>query len=127
MIDGKNPADLDRFASFIGARVTKAEPGFAEARLEITERHLNGIGIVQGGVTYTLADFTFAAASNAGGKTVIGVQSDTTYFKPPKGKILRAEAKEVSSSRKICNYCIDVYDEQGTYVARMSAMGYIKD
>jgi acyl-CoA thioesterase len=122
-----NPAELDNFAKFIGAKITEARPGYAAAELEIGDEHLNGVGIVQGGVTYTLADFAFAAASNASEKRVIGVQSSITYFKPPKGKRLRAEAREVSSSRRLCNYCIDVYDELGTYVARLNALGFIRE
>lgn len=123
----ENPANMDNFAKFIGAKITKADPGFAVAELEIEDRHKNGIGIVQGGVTYTLADFAFAAASNASGRKTVGVQSNITYFRPPKGALLRAEAREVSSTKRLCNYCVDVYDELGTYVARLCAMGFVRD
>jgi acyl-CoA thioesterase len=119
--------EKDNFAKSIGAIIKEARPGYAVAEIQISDMHKNGLGIVQGGVTYTLADFTFAAASYASGRCTIGVQSSITYFKPPKGEILRAVASEVSSSRRFCNYCVDVYDELGTHVARMSAMGYIKE
>lgn len=119
--------EKDNFAKSIGIKIKEARPGAAIAELEISDMHLNGIGIVQGGVTYTLADFTFAAASYASGRCAIGVQSSITYFRPPKGRILRAEASEASSSKRFCNYRIEVYDELGTHVAGMSAMGYIKE
>ncbi|MDR3645657.1 MAG: PaaI family thioesterase [Clostridia bacterium] len=116
----------DRFAKYIGIELVRVEPGFAVTRMEITEDHLNGVDIVQGGATYTLADYAFAAASNAKGRITVGVQSSITYFKPPKGKFLTAQAKEVSATRSLCSYSIDVFDETDTLIARMSACGYIK-
>lgn len=116
----------DRFAQYIGCRIMKVAPGYAMVRMDLTDNHLNGVGLVQGGATFSLADFTFAAACNAKGVTTLGLGANISYFKPPKGKFLMAEATEVSSSKRICQYNIDVFDENNELIARMSATGYMK-
>ena len=39
----------DQFAKLLGLELVKVDIGYAEVRMEIQEKHLNGIGIVQGG------------------------------------------------------------------------------
>lgn len=116
----------DKFASYIGIKLVKVEPGYALAQLEITENLLNGVGIVHGGATFALADFAFAAASNSSGIITVGINASIAYFKPPKGKIITAEAREISSTKKVCNYSIDVFDENHEIIARMSGTGFRK-
>lgn len=117
----------DRFAKLVGIKLTEVRPGYAEAQLTLTDKHKNGVDIVQGGVTFTLADYAFAAASNAKGRTTVSIHSDITYLKPPKGGSLKAEAEEISSSRKLCNYNVDVFDENGDLIAKVTTVGYIKE
>ena len=54
----------DRFARSIGARLTEVREGYSCADLTVEERHLNGAGVCQGGVIYTLADLAFAAVNH---------------------------------------------------------------
>ena len=54
---------MDRFAAANNIRLTKVEPGYAEAELVITEAVLNGNNVVQGGAIFTLADIAFAGAA----------------------------------------------------------------
>lgn len=117
----------DRFAEYIGIDLIKAEPGYAAAQMEITDKHMNGVNIVQGGAIFTLADYAFAAASNAKKLLTLGINANISYFKPPKGKVLTAEAVEISSSRRICSYNVDIYDENKDLVARFTGTGYIKE
>jgi acyl-CoA thioesterase len=116
----------DRFAAYTGIRLTKIDIGYAEAELELEEKHLNGVNIVQGGVYFTLADFAFAAASNSTGLVTVSINASISYFKPPKGKKLKAKATQVSSSRKLCNYVVDIFDEDDTLLAKYNGTGYIK-
>ena len=57
----------DHFAASIGAQLIHVAPGVARSQLTVTERHLNGGGVCQGGVLYTLADLAFAAVVNSHG------------------------------------------------------------
>lgn len=116
--------EKDRFASYIGIKLTKAEPGYATACLNISEKHLNGLDVVQGGAIFTLADFAFAAAINSGGTATVGINSSITYFKAPKGNMITAVARQTSSEKKICGCDVEVLDEDGTLVAKFSGTGY---
>ena len=115
----------DRFAKYLGINLIEVKPGYAKVEMEITENHLNGIDIVQGGAIFTLADYAFAAASNMEHLT-LGINANISYYKSPKGKKIMAEAKEISKQNKICGYDIGVFDENHEMIAQVSAMGFIK-
>ncbi len=116
--------EKDRFAAFIGAKLVEVKPGYAKAILEVSEKHLNAADVVQGGATFTLADLAFAAASNSHGQVSLSVNTTISYFRPPKGKTLIAEAKEISLTNKLANYNIDVFDENQEHIARLTGMVY---
>ena len=116
----------DRFAALVGIKLVEVKPGYAKANMEITDKHLNAVDIVQGGVTFTLADFAFAAASNSYGQVSLGINANISYFQPPRGKMLIAEAQEISATKKIANYNVDIYDEEKNVVARFTGIVYRK-
>lgn len=118
--------DNDRFAAFVGIKLVEVKTGYAKANLEITDNHLNAVNIVQGGVIFTLADVAFAAAANSYGQISLAINANISYFKPPKGKILIAEANEISASNKIASYNIDIFDEDKEIIARFTGMAYRK-
>jgi len=117
----------DRFATLVGIELVKVQPGYAVAKMEISEKHLNGVNIIQGGAIFTLADFAFAAASNAWGQVTVGINANISYFQASKGKTLIAEAKEIAVSQKISNYNVDVFNENKDYIAQLSITGYKKN
>lgn len=120
--------EKDQFAKLLGMELIKVDIGYAEVRMAIKAEHFNGLGIVQGGVIFTLADFAFAAASNAGGKASVSVNANITYFKPAKGETLLAKASEITSSRSLCNYTVDIFDEDNAVlIAKFNATGFIKN
>lgn len=116
----------DRFAVENGMYITKVEPGHAQARMDISGRHKNGYGAVQGGAIFTLADYAFAAASNAKGFATVSCSSQISFFRPPEGTYIVAKADEVYSGRRLCTYNVDITDENGNLVARLTGNGYIK-
>ncbi|MDF2987063.1 MAG: thioesterase superfamily protein [Eubacterium sp.] len=119
--------ERDRFAHFVGIELIKVESGFAICRLEISEKHLNGLDVVQGGAIYTLADFAFAAATNSNGLATVGINSSIAYYKAPKGKVITAEAKVISDGNKICGCDVNVFDEDSSLVAKFTGTGYRKN
>ncbi len=117
----------DKFSTYLGIELIKYEPGYALAQMKITDHHLNGANIVHGGAIFTLADFAFAAASNLKGLVTLGIDSNISFFKPPKGSMISAEAKEISSHKRLCGYNVEVFDENKDLIARFYSTGYIKD
>jgi acyl-CoA thioesterase len=118
--------EKDHFAVENGMRLIDVKPGYAQARMDISSRHRNGFGAVMGGALFTLADYAFAAASNAKGNATVSSNASISYFLPPKGQFVTAKASEVSSGRRLCTYNVDIFDEDGTLVARYTCNGYIK-
>ena len=113
---------LDRFATDqTGCVVEEARRGHAVCSLELGERHRNGLGIVMGGAVFTLADFALAVASNVGGAPAVTVSSSIEYLSPAAGKRLTATADADRNGRTLGFYTVDVTDDLGGHVARVTA------
>lgn len=117
----------DEFARFNGITLLSIGDGEASASVNIESRHFNGVGIVQGGLIFTLADFAFAAASNSRGRTAVAVRCDISYIKPVEKGTLTAVAREVSCGNKISNYRVKINDGTGDLVAVFNGTAYRKD
>lgn len=115
--------DNDTFASLLGIEMEHVGGGEARATMVITPDHYNGHGSVHGAVIFSLADITFAAACNSE-VSAIGGQADIRYLAKPEEGRLHARAFEVSASRKLANYQVDISDEAGAIVARLTATAY---
>ena len=115
----------DRFAASIGAQLIHVAPGVARAQLTVTERHLNGGGVCQGGVLYTLADLAFAAVANSHGILTLGISNTITFMKSGQlGDTLTAECREVLDHRKL-PYCdIHITNQKGELLATMTGLAY---
>lgn len=115
----------DRFAASNGISLVDCKPGYAKAEMEVTEKHHNSVGTVQGGAIFTLADFAFAAASNAYGAIALAVNVSISFFGKTSKGILTAEAKEISKTNKLATYDVNVYNSENTLVANFKGMAYI--
>jgi len=116
----------DRFAERCGIELLEVSPGRARAKMELREHHWNGLGFVQGGAIFTLADLVFAAASNSHGTVAVGINVSISYMKAAKTGTLWAEGKELSRNFKLGTYLIEVKDDQGDLVATFQGMVYRK-
>lgn len=114
----------DTFAKLLGMRILAVRPGYSKVRMKVNRHHLNGLGSVQGGVLFTLADYAFAAASNTPGFTTVGINTNISFFERPEGKILEAECKAISRRKRITGYIVSVKDGKRRLVAQMNALGY---
>ncbi len=115
--------ESDRFAKSIGAQLTEVSEGYAKAELTVEERHLNGAGVCQGGVMYTLADLTFAAVANSHGILTLGISNTVTFLKSAQlGDHLVAECRETFDHHRL-PYCdMQVKNQQGELLACMTGL-----
>src|SRR5208337_5123335 len=86
----------DKFAERCNIELLSVTPGRASARMTLHPHHLNGIGTVQGGAIFTLADFAFAAAANSHGTVAVAVNASITFMKAAVAGTLWAEARELA-------------------------------
>ncbi len=117
----------DRFAAHVGIEILEAGDGQARARLVVQPHHLNGLGTVQGGALFTLADLVFAVAVNSRGMKATGLNASIHWLKPAREGTLFAEAVEISCSRRIATYSVRITDDQGVLVATFHGTGYRLD
>ena len=115
----------DRFAKFVGAQLTEICDAYAKAELTVEERHLNGGGVCQGGVMYTLADLAFAAVANSHGILTLGISNTITFLKSAQlGDTLTAVCTEVLDHRKL-PYCdIKIFNQNDQLLATMTGLAY---
>ncbi len=116
----------DKFAQYNGIELLEAADGHARSSMKVTQDHLNGLGIVHGGAIFTLADFTFAAASNSRGNIAVAINANISFMKSASSGTLYAEAKEIAVNPKLGTYTIDVTNEAGELIAVFQGMVYRK-
>ena len=109
-----------------GIIIDEVSENYAKCYFEIKREHLNAGGVVMGGAIFTLADFTFAVAANAGNPTTVSQTSQVTYHAPATGKRLYAEAKCVKNGKATCFFITDVYTDEDRHVATVTSTGFRK-
>lgn len=121
-----DPIYLDRFVKYVGIELIDAGEGQARTRLHVAPHHLNGLGMVQGGVLFTLADYAFAAAANSHDSLAIALDTHMTFIKAARGGTLIACCREVAVNRRTAFYTVDITDETGTLIATFQGTAYLK-
>ncbi len=116
----------DRFAAHAGITLEHVEPGYARARLRVRPEHLNGVGIVQGGAIFTLADVAFGAAATSSGSVAVAIDVSISFLKAVTGGELLAEAREEAATARIGTSLVRVTDEAGALVALFKGTAYRK-
>jgi acyl-CoA thioesterase len=100
--------------------------GRAAVSLAVRDDHLNFNGTCHGGVTFALADSAFGLASNAHGVIAAAIDAHITYQVAVRaGDRLTATAVEVSRSRKLGVYRIDVTRQDGVLVSTFTGTVYV--
>ena len=118
----------DRFAANAGCQITEIDEHHAVAMMTVTEAHLNGGDVGQGGALFTLADLAIAALMNSGGQLTFGISSSLMFVSSARlGDTLRAEAVHVANHHKIPAVEVTVTNQQGRVICHVTGMGYRKD
>ena len=119
-------ADRDRFARAMGVAFVDGGPGSARVSLTVGEQHLNFNGTCHGGAIFALADAAFGLASNSHGVIAAGIDAHITYQAAAVlGDHLTAAAVEISRSRKLAVYRIDVTRADGEVISSFTGTVYV--
>lgn len=89
----------------------------AKCKMVIKDFHRNGLGSVMGGAIFTLADFTFAVATNHNDQNTVTTTSTITYLAGTKGSELYAESILIKNGRTTVAYEINITDDLGKQIA----------
>ncbi len=126
MEDIRARIERDRFAAENGITLVDVQRGAAVARMEVSARHLNGVGIVQGGAIFSLADLAFAAAANSHGDVAVAIDVSISFIKAVSAGTLTAEAREEAVSPRLSTCLVRVTDGAGDLVALFKGTAYRK-
>lgn len=114
----------DQFATkCLGAHIDSFDFETSEAVLsmDIDDRHHNAQGFVMGGVHFALGDIALAVSSNVNQPPSASTSVSIQHMRRVKGTRLIAKAAPVKLGRSLSFFNIDIFDDLGTHVARMSA------
>lgn len=116
----------DAYASQLGMKLVDASPGRAAVRMQVSSRHLNFNGSCHGGAILSLADTAFGLASSTHGHLTAGIDVHATFTVAARGgDTLTASAREVSRSRRLGVYLVEVARSDGTLVATFTGTVYV--
>lgn len=96
---------------------------YARCSLKLSDIHQNARGHVMGGVMFTLADFTFAVATNFEQDITVSVTANINNLSSPKGDTLIAQSRLIKDGKRNCFYEINITDNLGTPVSLVSITG----
>ena len=108
---------VDNYAVLAGMEVIRAEPGYAEVKLPLTDKVMNGHGNLHGGAMFTLAGYAGAIASNMHGGPTLAVNGSISFLRAVRSGYVLARARTVKTGRRMNFVSVDVVDENDRPVA----------
>ena len=115
----------DNFSRWLGIEVVALEAGACTCRLTVRDDMLNGLGVVHGGVAYSLADSALAFACNGLGRVTVSIENGIRYPAPVRpGDILTAVVEPAGGSNRLGYYSGRITRDDGTVVGLFTGTVY---
>jgi len=97
------------YAVSLGIRIDVIEEGYASCSVTVTGDMLNFLGVVHGGLIFSLADVAFSAASNSDHFPSYALDVSGSFLRAPRvGDVVTAEAKRVHTTKRTGVYRMEV-------------------
>jgi acyl-CoA thioesterase len=108
----------DLFSQWLGIAVIEISEGYSKIQMTIRPEMMNGLGIVHGGIAFSLADSCFAFACNNRNNLSVALDTSINFTKPVHiGDVLIAETKELHNGRSTGLYHITITNQENMVVA----------
>ncbi len=117
------------FARRMGFRLTDLALGRSVVEVDYLPEHMDNIyQRAHGGAIYGLIDEAFQAACQTHGTIAVALNVNVSYVASPERVTrLRAKAREISRSKKIAHYDIQVMDSSENLIATCRAVAFRTD
>ena len=116
-----NQAGADGWITANGLRLVRATVDEVVAEMPILPAHLQGYGIVHGGVhaavVETLASIGAALSAFSQGKSVVGLENHTSFLRAVRSGTLHARATPLTRGRRTQVWEAAIRDDEGRLVA----------
>jgi acyl-CoA thioesterase len=108
----------DLFSQWLGIEVISISEGYSKIKMTVRKEMINGLGIVHGGIAFSLADSAFAFACNNRNNLSVALDTAINFTKPVHvDDILIAETKEIHNGKSTGLYHINITNQHGHIVA----------
>ncbi len=108
----------DQFSQWLGIEVLEIKEGYSKIKMIVREEMINGLGIVHGGIAFSLADSAFAFACNNRNNLSVALDTSINFLKPVHvNDVLIAEAKEIHNGKSTGLYHITITNQHQHDVA----------
>lgn len=107
----------DKFALHMGCEILQARPGYAEVKLPLSEKVMNGHGNLHGGVLFALADFAAAIAANLHDAPTMAVNGSISFLSAVREGHVVAQARTVKNGGRMKFQTVEIFDAKGRLVA----------
>lgn len=108
----------DRYAVEVtGVKIESVNENYAKCSLKIENKHFNAANQIMGGAIFTLADYTFAVATNTPEQHIVTSSSQIIYLGTAKGDTLFAESQIIKFGKNLCTFQINISDNLNNKIA----------
>jgi len=108
----------DLFSQWLGIEILEIKEGYSKTKMTIRQEMMNGLGIVHGGIAFSLADSTFAFACNNRNNLSVALDTSINFLKAVHvNDVLIAEAIEIHNGRSTGLYQVTIINQNNDTVA----------
>lgn len=114
------------YAQALKMELVELEEGLSAVEMDYDPALTNNLfGRMHGGAIFSLIDEAFQAACQTVGSTTVALNVNINYVASPEaGARLRAEAREISSTKRTASYDIKVRDQHDRMIAVCQAVAF---
>jgi len=118
--------EKEPFAQALNMKLVELELGYSAVEMIYDPSGMNNIyDRAHGGAIFGLIDEAFEAACQTEGTIAVALNVNVTYVSSPQaGTCLRAEARQVSRTKKTASFDIKVSEKDGSLIATCQALAY---
>jgi len=108
----------DQFSHWLGITLIEVAEGSSIIQMTVRPEMLSGLGIVHGGIAFSLADTAFALACNSRNTLSVALDTSINFLKPVHvGDVLTAIAKELHNGKSTGLYNVTITNQAGHVAA----------
>ncbi|MEO8111289.1 MAG: hydroxyphenylacetyl-CoA thioesterase PaaI [Ginsengibacter sp.] len=110
--------EKDLFSQWLGIQIMEIREGYSKIKMTVRSEMMNGLGIVHGGIAFSLSDSAFAFACNSRNNLSVALDTSINFLKPVHvDDELIAEAKEIHNGKSTGLYQITIMNQRDHVVA----------
>ena len=121
-----NAIKRETFSQALNMKLVELEDGHSVVEMIYDPQKMNNMhDLAHGGALFGLMDEAFEMACHTKGTIAVALNINVTFVTSPKpGSKLRAEANQVSETRKTASFDIKITDEEGKIITICQALAY---